>query len=81
MINRILVALDLDLDTPLANRYAIKLAKKFDASVSGLAVVDTVDISHTGRRRRHRHHILCRGATEAYDRRIEEGSGTVAAKI
>lgn len=45
MINRILVALDLDIDTPLAMRYAIKLAKKFDASVSGLAVVDTVDIS------------------------------------
>lgn len=45
MINRILVALDLDMDTPLAMHYAIKLAKKFDASVSGLAVVDTVDIA------------------------------------
>jgi len=45
MINRILVALDLDIDTPLAMRFAIKLAKKFEASVSGLAVVDTVNIA------------------------------------
>jgi nucleotide-binding universal stress UspA family protein len=45
MINRILVALDLDIDTPLAIRFAIKLAKRFEASVSGLAVVDTVDIA------------------------------------
>ncbi|MDX1587276.1 MAG: universal stress protein [Balneolaceae bacterium] len=45
MINRILVALDLDIDTPLAMRYGIKLAKKFKASVSGLAVVDTADIA------------------------------------
>lgn len=45
MINRILVALDLDIDTPLAIRYGIKLAKRFEASVSGLAVVDTADIA------------------------------------
>lgn len=45
MISRILVALDLDIDTPLAMRYGIKLAKKFEASVSGLAVVDTANIA------------------------------------
>lgn len=45
MISRILVALDLDIDTPLAMKYALKLAKKFEASVSGLAVVDTADIA------------------------------------
>ena len=49
MIKRILVALDLDYDTPLAVEYAIKMAEKFEASLSGLAVVDTTDIAtHVG---------------------------------
>lgn len=40
MIKRILVALDPDSDTPVATKYAIRLAKKFDASLTGLALVD-----------------------------------------
>ena len=47
MIKRILVALDLDTDTPIAIRYAISLAEKFNASVSGLAIVDTAHIDQT----------------------------------
>jgi nucleotide-binding universal stress UspA family protein len=45
MIKRILLALDLDIDTPIATRYAISLAKQFDASLTGLAVVDTKNIN------------------------------------
>lgn len=41
MIKRILVALDPDPDTPVATRFAVRLAKRFDASITGLAVVDT----------------------------------------
>lgn len=44
MIKRILVALDPDNDTPVATRYAIRLAKRFDASVTGLAIVDKSNI-------------------------------------
>ncbi len=44
MIKRILVALDPDADTPVATRFAIRLAKKFDASLTGLAVVDMSNI-------------------------------------
>jgi nucleotide-binding universal stress UspA family protein len=40
MLKRILVALDRDTDTPVAIRHAIKLADAFDASLTGLAVVD-----------------------------------------
>lgn len=40
MIKRILVALDPDGDTPVATRFAIRLARKFNASITGLAVVD-----------------------------------------
>ncbi|MFN1834153.1 universal stress protein [Balneola sp. MJW-20] len=47
MIKRILVALDLDNDTPIAIRYAISLAERFDASISGLAIVDTGHIDST----------------------------------
>lgn len=47
MIKRILVALDPDGDTPVATRFAIRLAKKFDASVTGLAIVDTSNIDAT----------------------------------
>lgn len=45
MIKRILVALDPDSDTTMAMRYAIELAMQYKASISGLAVVDTVDIA------------------------------------
>lgn len=44
MIKRIVVALDPDDDTPIATRYAIRLAKRFDASLTGLAVVDKSNI-------------------------------------
>ena len=44
MIKRILVALDPDEDTPIATRFAIRLAKRFDASLTGLAVVDISNI-------------------------------------
>jgi len=44
MIKRILVALDPDGDTPVATRFAIRLAQKFDASLTGLAVVDIANI-------------------------------------
>lgn len=48
MIKRILVALDPDEDTPVATRYAIELAKQYDAALTGLAVVDTSNIYPTG---------------------------------
>lgn len=48
MIKRILIALDPDEDTPVATQYAISLAQKNDASVTGLAVVDTSNIYPTG---------------------------------
>jgi nucleotide-binding universal stress UspA family protein len=48
MIRRILVALDPDQDTPVATEAAIKLARIHDASVTGLAVVDTSNIYPTG---------------------------------
>lgn len=48
MIKRILVALDPDEDTPIATQYAISLAAIFDASLTGLAVVDTSNIYPTG---------------------------------
>jgi nucleotide-binding universal stress UspA family protein len=44
MIKRILVALDPDEDTPLATKYAIQLARRFKASLTGLAIVDMEDI-------------------------------------
>lgn len=46
MIKRILVALDPDEDTPVATQYAAELAQRFDAEVSGLAIVDTHKIMH-----------------------------------
>ncbi len=45
MIKRILVALDPDEDTPVATDYAAEMAGRFDAEVSGLAVVDTKHIA------------------------------------
>lgn len=47
MIKRILVALDPDEDTPIATRYAIRLAKRFNASITGLAVVDLSNVQST----------------------------------
>lgn len=47
MIKRILIALDPDEDTPIATQYAISLAKNNNASVTGLAVVDTSNIYPT----------------------------------
>lgn len=47
MIKRILIALDPDEDTPIATQYAISLAQKNDASVTGLAVVDISNIYPT----------------------------------
>lgn len=49
MIKQILVALDPDQDTNVAIRYSISLAKRFQAHVTGLAVVDVSNIPiHTG---------------------------------
>jgi nucleotide-binding universal stress UspA family protein len=48
MIKRILVALDPDEDTPVATKYAISLALRYDASLTGLAIVDTSNIYPTG---------------------------------
>lgn len=45
MIKRILVALDRNEDTPLATRYAINIAKAFNASLTGLASVDLPTIN------------------------------------
>jgi nucleotide-binding universal stress UspA family protein len=45
MIKKILVVLDADSDTAVAIRYATEIAKRFDASVTGLAVVDLGSIS------------------------------------
>lgn len=49
MIKRILVALDTDTDTPVATRYAAEIARRYDADVVGLAVVDTGHIEAAGR--------------------------------
>lgn len=45
MIKRILVALDPDQDTPAATRYAAEVAGRYDAVVSGLAIIDTGQIA------------------------------------
>lgn len=47
MIKRILVALDPDIDTQVATRYALHFAKEFDAALTGLAVVDSELIAHS----------------------------------
>lgn len=49
MIKRILVALDPDSDTPIATRYAIQIARNCDASLTGLAVVDSGSIESSVR--------------------------------
>ena len=40
MIKRILVALDMESDTPVATRYAVEIGKRYQARLTGLAVVD-----------------------------------------
>ncbi len=45
MIKRILVALDPDPDTPVALEYAARIARRYDAEVAGLAIVDTKRIT------------------------------------
>ncbi len=49
MIKKILVALDPDSDTPVATRYAVDIAKRTDAEVTGLAVVDMGRIEASSR--------------------------------
>lgn len=49
MIKRILVALDPDTDTPVATRYATNIAQRYDAEVTGLAVVDMSSIEDSAR--------------------------------
>lgn len=49
MIKRILVALDSDSDTPVAIRYAIDIANRTNARVTGLAVVDMDAIESSSR--------------------------------
>src|SRR5690554_6261756 len=45
MIKRILVALDIDQDSDVATRYASEIARRYDAVVSGLALVHTQRIA------------------------------------
>ncbi|HMB93522.1 MAG TPA: universal stress protein [Rhodothermales bacterium] len=49
MIKKILVALDPDTDTPVATRYAQQIAQRYDAAVTGLAVVDMGSIEASSR--------------------------------
>ncbi len=49
MIKKIIVALDPDTDTRVATRYAVEIAKRSDAQVTGLAVVDTGSIDSSAR--------------------------------
>ncbi len=49
MIKKILVALDPDTDTPVATRYAIDIARRYDGHVTGLAVVDMGSIEASAR--------------------------------
>ena len=49
MIRRILVALDAASDTPHATRYALELARRHRAALTGLAVVDTGSIDADAR--------------------------------
>jgi len=49
MIRRILVALDLDSDTTIATRYAVVVARRFDARLTGVAVVDMGSIEDSAK--------------------------------
>ncbi len=44
MIKRILLALDVDSDTIVATDFAVEIARRYDAEITGLAVVDTGSI-------------------------------------
>ena len=49
MIKKILVALDPDSDTPVATRFAMDIARRCDAEITGLAVVDMGSIESSSR--------------------------------
>lgn len=49
MIKRILVALDPDLDTKAATRCAVEIARRYDAEVNGLTVIDRESIESSAR--------------------------------
>ena len=49
MIKRILVALDPDSDSRIATQYAVHIAQRTDARITGLAVVDTKTIEVSAR--------------------------------
>ena len=49
MIKRILVALDVDTDTPVATQFAIEIAQRDKAQVDGVAVIDRENISADSR--------------------------------
>lgn len=49
MIHTILVALDPDTDTPVATQYARSIAERYDAEVTGVAVVDMGSIESSSR--------------------------------
>jgi nucleotide-binding universal stress UspA family protein len=44
MTRRLLVVLDPDADTPVATRYAVEIARRYDGELTGLALVDTRQI-------------------------------------
>jgi len=48
MIKRILIALDPDVDTRIATMYGIALAKRCDAAITGLAVIDSEQFVFSG---------------------------------
>jgi nucleotide-binding universal stress UspA family protein len=49
MVKKILVALDPDSDTPVATRFALDIARRHDAEITGLAVVDMGSIESSSR--------------------------------
>ncbi len=49
MIQRILVALDADTDTPVATRYAAEVARRYGAQVTAVAVVDMESIARNAK--------------------------------
>ena len=49
MIQHILVALDADSDTPVATRYAVEIAQRHNALLSGMAIVDVASIDSDSR--------------------------------
>lgn len=45
MIKRILIALDVDSDTPVATQFATEIAQRYNAEIDGLAVIDRENIN------------------------------------